>query len=139
MVREIPQNEAIRREAVSSRTACATYEIAGIPWCTGIPKRSVSQMQPVSTSSVAPLAPYWLPAIPHVALGLASLSNLSVSRADSLLLGPRRGPGVAQGHLLKIVLARTRNKTLELADGERVRLLEWAYANGLRLGGEQRG
>jgi hypothetical protein len=23
--------------------------------------------------------------------------------------------------------------------GERVRLLEWAYANGLRLGGEQRG
>ncbi len=105
-------------------------------------------MQPVSTSSVAPLAPYWLPAIPHVALGLASLSNLSVSRADSLLLGPRRGPGVAQGHLLKIVLARTRNKTLELADeaatrelvdGERVRLYEWPYANGLRLGGEQRG
>ncbi len=26
--------------------------------------------------------------------------------------------------------------TRELADGERVRLYEWAYANGLRLGGE---
>ena len=46
---------------------------------------------------------------------------------------------MAQGHLLKIVLARTRNKTLELADSERVRLYEWAYANGLRLEGELRG
>ncbi len=52
---------------------------------------------------------------------------------------------MAQGHLLKIVLARTRKKALELADeaatselvdGERVRLCEWVYANGLRLGGE---
>ena len=76
-----------------------------------------------------------------------------MSSPDSVPLGdfvgtfwvrPRRGPGVAQGQLLKIVLARTRNKTLELADeaathelvdGERVRLLEWAYANGLRLWG----
>ena len=74
-----------------------------------------------------------------------------MSRADSRRLpapGPRRGPGVAQGHLLKIVLARTRNKTFELAheaatrelaDSERVRLYEWAYANWLRLGGQQRG
>ena len=47
-----------------------------------------------------------------------------------------------QGHPLKIVLARTRNKTVELpdraatrelADSEHVGLLEWAYANRLRL------
>ncbi len=105
-------------------------------------------MQPVSTSSVVPLAPYWLPATPTWPLGYRAPENsrcLAPTRAVSLLLRPRRGPGVAQGHLLKIVLARTRNKTLELADeaatrelvdGKRVRLLEWAYANGPRLGGE---
>ncbi len=68
--------------------------------------------------------------------------RLAPTRAVSLLVRPSRGPGVAQGHLLKIVLARTRKKTLELADeaatrelvdGERVRLYEWAYRNGLRL------
>ena len=88
---------------------------------------------------------------------------LAPTRAVSLLLRPRRGPGVAEGHLLKLaecsdaacdcgVTTRAlievggltsdladEAATRELVDGERVRLLEWTYANGLRLGGEQRG
>ncbi len=53
-------------------------------------------------------------------------------------------PGLSRQPVIAL-LARKQNlelphraATRELADSERVRLLEWAYANGLSLGGEQR-
>lgn len=152
--RDIGQRRRIatRREAVSSRTACATCESAGIPRYAGIPKRSVDQMQPVSTSSVVPLAPYWLPAILHVALGLSMpLRPLGVSRR----LAPSPcscGPGVA-----RVWPKATSSRSFWLGHAirpsswpMRLRLVSWPMVNacactsgpmqtGCVFGGEQRG
>ena len=76
-------------------------------------------MQPVSTIPLLPLRPTGVRRFRMWALGYRAPETsqcLAPTRAVSLLLRPRRGPGVAQGHLLKIVLARTRKKTFELAD-----------------------